>query len=380
MKKIIKVNYLYQILFLLFAVTVFSQTRNKFVVILDAGHGGKDPGNSYHGFVEKEIALKTTLKIEKYLQKDPDIQVIFTRKSDVFIQLKERPKKANSIDADLFVSIHCNSVNNPEPSGTETFVMGLARSKGNLEIAKQENSVILLEKDYQRTYKGFDPKKPETLIGLKILQEDYLDRSIGLASKIENNFVKKLNRKSRGIKQTPLWVLDAAYMPSVLIELGFLSNKKEGLYLNSEAGQSDMAEAIALAILTYKKEFFEFNTTNESKPINKAVVKKIQNKELTRKSNGDNTDNSAVDTSIIFKIQFAAGTTNLKLNPQNFKGLKDVAVTTIDGKWYNYIFGNAKTYHEAKENLKIVQSKGYNEAYIIAFKNGKKISVKEALK
>lgn len=380
MKKIIKVNYLYQILFLLFAVTVFSQTRNKFVVILDAGHGGKDPGNSYHGFVEKEIALKTTLKIEKYLQKDPDIQVIFTRKSDVFIQLKERPKKANSIDADLFVSIHCNSVNNPEPSGTETFVMGLARSKGNLEIAKQENSVILLEKDYQRTYKGFDPKKPETLIGLKILQEDYLDRSIGLASKIENNFVKKLNRKSRGIKQTPLWVLDAAYMPSVLIELGFLSNKKEGLYLNSEAGQSDMAEAIALAILTYKKEFFEFNTTNESKPINKAVVKKIQNKELTRKSNGDNTDNSAVDTSIIFKIQFAAVTTNLKLNPQNFKGLKDVAVTTIDGKWYNYTFGNASTYHEAKENLKIVQSKGYKEAYIIAFKNGKKISVKEALK
>ena len=196
--------------FLFFCWNTFSQSNQKFTVILDAGHGGKDPGNSYHGFVEKEIALKTTLKLEKYLKKDNDIKVVHTRKSDVFIELKDRPKKANTIDANLFVSVHCNSVKNPVPYGTETFVMGLARSKGNLEIAKQENSVILLEKDYKQTYKGFDPKNPETLIGLKILQEDYLDRSINLASKIEKNFRNKLHRKSRAIKQTPLWVLYAA--------------------------------------------------------------------------------------------------------------------------------------------------------------------------
>ena len=184
------------VLFLLFSSNAFSQSNQKFTVILDAGHGGKDPGNSYHGFVEKEIALKTTLKLEKYLKKDSSIEVVYTRKSDVFIELKDRPKKANSIDANLFVSIHCNSVNNPIPYGTETFVMGLSRSKGNLEIAKQENSVILLEKNYKQTYKGFDPKNPETLIGLKILQEDYLDRSINLASKIESNFKNKLHRKS----------------------------------------------------------------------------------------------------------------------------------------------------------------------------------------
>lgn len=255
--------------FLFFCSNTFSQSNQKFTVILDAGHGGKDPGNSYHGFVEKEIALKTTLKLEKYLKKDNDIKVVHTRKSDVFIELKDRPKKANTIDANLFVSIHCNSVKNPIPYGTETFVMGLARSKGNLEIAKQENSVILLEKDYKQTYKGFDPKNPETLIGLKILQEDYLDRSINLASKIENNFRNKLHRKSRGIKQTPLWVLDAAYMPSVLIELGFLSNNEEGLYLNSEEGQNNMAEAIAAAIIAFKKEYFGTQSNNNKLPSRK---------------------------------------------------------------------------------------------------------------
>ncbi|MFE3868260.1 N-acetylmuramoyl-L-alanine amidase [Flavobacterium sp. LS2P90] len=245
------------LIFLFFSLNIISQSSRNFVIILDAGHGGKDPGNSYNGFVEKDIALKTTLKVEKYLQRDSDIQVIYTRKNDVFVELRERPKRANSIDANLFISIHCNSVKSPTPYGTETFVMGLARSNTNFEIAKNENSVILLEKNYKKSYKGFDPNKPETLIGLKILQEEYLNRSISLASKIEKNFTQKLNRKSRGIKQTPLWVLDAAYMPSVLIELGFLSNKEEGLYLNSESGQDQMAEAIATAIISYKKQYFE---------------------------------------------------------------------------------------------------------------------------
>ncbi|MFV8378077.1 N-acetylmuramoyl-L-alanine amidase family protein [Flavobacterium sp. LB3R33] len=376
-------------LFLFFYSNTFSQSNQKFTVILDAGHGGKDPGNSYHGFVEKEIALKTTLKLEKYLKRDNNIQVVYTRKSDVFIELKDRPKKANSIDANLFVSIHCNSVDNPIPFGTETFVMGLARSKGNLEIAKQENSVILLEKDYKQTYKGFDPKNPETLIGLKILQEDYLDRSINLASKIESNFKNKLHRKSRGIKQTPLWVLDAAYMPSVLIELGFLSNSEEGHYLNSEEGQNNMAEAIASAIIAYKKEYFgmQSNDYYEELPSKKVVENEVKDsskstksKRIIEKQVSQKQESKTQNSDVVFKVQFAAGNKNIKLNPSNFKGLKNVSMTTSNGALYKYAYGSTSDYKTAKEDLKVVKSKGYTSAYIIAIKDGKNISIQEALK
>ncbi|RYJ51170.1 N-acetylmuramoyl-L-alanine amidase [Flavobacterium petrolei] len=384
-----QIKIVFIVLFLFSAVNIFPQSNTKFIVILDAGHGGKDPGNSYHGFVEKEIALKTTLKLEKLLEKEGGIQVIHTRKSDVFIELKDRPKKANSLDANLFISIHCNSVKNPVPFGTETFVMGLARSKGNLEIAKQENSVILLEKDYKQTYKGFDPKNPETLIGLKILQEDYLDRSINLASKIENNFKNKVHRKSRGIKQTPLWVLDAAYMPSVLIELGFLSNNEEGIFLNSNVGQNKMAHAIATAIIAYKKEYFGTQSDNtyqdtSSKKITenttKNNLKRTKSKLNIDKSVSPRSETKTQNSDVVFKVQFAAGNKNIELNPSNFKGLKNVSVRTNNGSFYKYAYGATTDYSLAKQNLKEVKSKGYSSAYIIAFRNGKNISVEEALK
>ncbi|MBY0487121.1 MAG: N-acetylmuramoyl-L-alanine amidase, partial [Flavobacteriaceae bacterium] len=174
----------YKTIFLLFFLysftceSVFSQKKHAFTIILDAGHGGKDPGNSYHGYTEKEIALKTTLKVGKYLEDDKDIKIIYTRKTDVFIELVNRPKVANKVNANLFVSIHCNSVKNFEPSGTETFVMGLSRSNMNLEVAKNENSVILLEDNYKETYEGFDPKKPESLLGITMMQEENLKSSI----------------------------------------------------------------------------------------------------------------------------------------------------------------------------------------------------------
>ena len=375
MKFFINIKPIVVILFLFFCTTIFSQSKNKFVIILDAGHGGKDPGNSYNGFVEKEIALKTALKLEKYLKKESDIEVVHTRKTDVFIDLVDRPKKANHMDANLFVSIHCNSVNNPIPFGTETFVMGLTRSKGNLEIAKQENSVILLEKNYKQTYKGFDPKNPETLIGLKILQEDYLDRSIQLASKIESNFKNKVNRKSRGIKQTPLWVLDAAYMPSVLIELGFLSNKSEGKYLNSDSGQENMAQAIASAIISYKKEYFG---DGYGKISNKSSKSESKSEERTKETKTKETVEEK--SNVVFKVQFAAGNQNIKLTPSNFKGLKNVSVRTNNGKFFKYAYGETSDYNQAKKDLKEVKSKGYAAAYIIAFRDGKNVSVKEALK
>lgn len=235
--------------------SVLSQNSRGFKIILDAGHGGKDPGNSYHGFVEKDIALKTVLKVGAILENEKDLNIIYTRKTDIFIELANRPIMANKANANLFISIHCNSVKNFEPSGTETFVMGMSRRGMNLEVAKNENSVILLEKNYKETYQGFNPNTPESLIGLTIIQEENLNNSINLASKIQDNFTNNLIRASRGVKQQPLWVLDAASMPGVLIELGFLSNKEEGEFLNSEEGQNKMASQIANAIINYKKEY-----------------------------------------------------------------------------------------------------------------------------
>jgi N-acetylmuramoyl-L-alanine amidase len=256
--------------------------------------------------------------------------------------------------------------------------MGLTRSKGNLEIAKQENSVILLEKNYKQTYKGFDPKYPEILIGLKMMQEDYLERSIVLASKIESNFKNDLKRKSRGIKQTPLWVLDAAYMPSVLIELGFLSNNKEGAYLNSNGGQEEMAKAIAAAIIDYKKEYFGLSADSvrknsvESKPNEKTKngVAKFDESKISKKQNA----------TIVFKIQIAAGKQDIPLKSYNFKGLNNVSVRTNNGTFFKYSYGETLSIIEAKKDLELVKSKGYPFAYIIAFKNGENIPIKEALK
>ena len=381
--KEINVKFLFIILF--FSLNIISQSSRNFVIILDAGHGGKDPGNSYNGFVEKDIALKTTLKVEKYLQRDRDIQVVYTRKKDVFIELRERPKVANNIDANLFISIHCNSVSNATPYGTETFVMGLARSNTNFEIAKKENSVILLEKNYKKSYKGFDPNKPETLIGLKIMQEEYLNRSISLASKIEKNFTSKLNRKSRGIKHTPLWVLDAAYMPSVLIELGFLSNKEEGLYLNSESGQDKMAETIADAIISYKRQYFEIDSDEpalerSTKNQRKDTATILKNKTSKETVSAQKKTVDKVSSGVVFKVQIATSKKSIKLVPVNFKGLKNVSLSTENGIFFKYNYSSTSDYTTAKQNLEIAKSKGFPSAYLVAFKNGEKISIQEAVK
>jgi N-acetylmuramoyl-L-alanine amidase len=224
---------------------------------------------------------------------------------------------------------------------------------------------------------------------LKILQEDYLDRSINLASKIENNFKNKVHRKSRGIKQTPLWVLDAAYMPSVLIELGFLSNNEEGVFLNSDVGQNKMAQAIATAIIAYKKEYFGIQSDNTYQDTSTKKItenstenssKRTKSKLNIEKSVSKKSETRIQNSEVVFKVQFAAGNKNIKLNPSNFKGLKNVSVRTNNGSFYKYAYGATSDYNVAKQNLKEVKSKGYSSAYIIAFRDGKNISVEEAMK
>lgn len=372
-----RINISVRVLILVLVINLFqvtnAQHKNKFKIVLDAGHGGKDPGNSYHGYVEKNIALATTLLVGKYLDKYSDIEILYTRKTDVFIELKDRPKLANENDADLFVSIHCNSVKNLAPFGTETFVMGLNRSSTNLEVAKQENSVILLEKDYKEKYNGFDPNKPETLIGLKILQEEYLDQSIALASILETKFTKSLKRNSRGVKQSPLWVLDASYMPSVLIELGFLSNKEEGSYLNSDKGKDEMAQAIVDAILEYKKQYFngEVSSSNDTK-----VVTYTEDKKDTASSVSST---KTTTKGIVFKVQIAASSRKLETKSSNFKGLRTIS-REQEGSLYKYFYGNEDSYDDVQVRLKEAKAKGYNSAFIVAYKDGVKINVSDAIK
>ncbi|MGK0322555.1 MAG: N-acetylmuramoyl-L-alanine amidase, partial [Psychroserpens sp.] len=229
----------------------FQKDKNKFVVVIDAGHGGHDSGNIGNGHKESTIALNIALRVGEELQKNNDVKVIYTRKKDVFVTLRGRAKIANDADADLFVSIHCNA-HHSQASGTETFVLGVANTKRNMEIAKKENEVIFLEADYEKHYEGFDPNSPESLITLSFLQEEYTENSIKLARMVEDNFEKDLKRKSRGLKQASLWVLHNTYMPSVLIEVGFLTNNAEGKFLNTKAGQTKMASGIKKAIFDYK--------------------------------------------------------------------------------------------------------------------------------
>jgi len=362
---------------------------NVFKVTLDAGHGAHDFGAVYNGHVEKNIALAIVLKVGKILEENPKIDVIYTRKTDVFIDLIERANIANRSDANIFVSIHCNANKNTAADGTETYVMGMTKVASNLEAAKKENSVITLEKDYKQKYEGFDPNSPETMIGMTLMQEEYLDNSISMASKVEEEFAA-LGKKLRqgGVKQAPYMVLHKAYMPRVLIETGFISNPVEGNILDSEEGQDDIANAIANAIISYKKEYFGNGNLDSDyeKPSRKIIEKPLKDTAnsvkqqlidvpITKKT----AVNQVMADGVIFKVQLSASVNKVELDSKNFKGLKNISSSQTKNL-YKYMYGETSNYEEAKKLLQEAKSKGYKNAYLIAFKDGKNISIQDALK
>lgn len=338
--------------------------KKSFVVVLDAGHGGEDPGNRGNGYFEKDIALNIVMGIGSELEKIPDIKVIYTRKSDVFVTLAERADIANEAEADLFISVHCNA-HGSQAYGTETFVLGLHRNEDNLKVAMRENSVIFMEEDYEVTYDGFDPNSPESYIGLTLMQEEYLDQSVLLADLIQKNFTNKLKRKNRGVKQAGFLVLRQTYMPSVLVETGFLSNKEEGSYLNSKKGKSSMSVAIVEAVKNYKNSinFSLYEDFNDNPPITY--------------SNSENQPENYKD--ITFKVQLAASGRKLDPIPANFNGLEDIS-RNKEGKLFKYYSGATSNYLQIKNLHELAKEKGFSSSYIVAFKNGKKISLGEALK
>lgn len=361
--------------------SILAQSNSKFKVVLDAGHGGKDLGANYYGFLEKNIALAVALKVGKQLEKYPDIQVIYTRKTDVFVELIERARIANRANANMFLSIHCNAAPKGQAFGTETFVMGLTKNASNLEVAKKENAVITLESDYKMKYEGYDPKSPESVIGITLLQEEYLDQSITIATKIQNEYTNKLERKNRGVKQGPFLVLNQTAMPSVLTELGFLSYKPEGEYLNSEKGQDELAKGIADAILSYKKEYYGSSAQIvDEKPEKTSAEIPVVQETPKVKDEPKVVENKAVDAKgVVFKVQISASGKKLELAPKNFKGLDPTSFIEENGL-YKYYYGQTSNYDDAKQNLAEAKSKGYESAFIVPFKNGKKISIQEALK
>lgn len=394
------------------------KSDDPFIVVLDAGHGGHDPGNLGNGYLEKKIALNIVLKVGEILSKNKDIKVIYTRKDDTFIDLYVRGEVANKANADLFVSVHCDS-HTSDAHGAGTFVLGLHANKQNFEIAKKENSVIYLEDNYENRYADYDINSPESVIGLTIMQEEFLDQSVALATMIQDNFSNKLKRTDRKVKQAGFIVLHQTFMPSVLVETGFLTNKDEGAYLNSTKGQNDMGDAIAKAILHYKegvKPTIKNVETNVAKPKAPTVKEEIVEKEEEKKEiiseafqekvvevkkpevtntppkveepkkvvevpavkEKEAIDANEVAKSIVFKIQLMASSKNVALNPSNFKGLSNLSQEPYKNL-YRYMYGETRSFREAKMMQTQAKEKGYSSAYIVAYKLGERIPIREAI-
>ena len=356
----------FSILFVLLMLFLPQQTVkaqvNDFTVVIDPGHGGKDSGTTgtkrYKDKNEKDIVLAVALELEKLLKsKMPSTKVILTRDKDVFIELNKRGEIANKANADLFISIHANAASY-KATGTETYVLGVHRNETNLAVAKRENDVILLEKDYEKHY-SYDPHSPASIISLTLMQEDYLDQSIRMAKIVEKSFSEIGKRRTRGVKQAGFVVLHQTYMPSILIEIGFLSNKEEEDFLRKKSGQQKIASSILNGIKKYKQE--------------------LDKNSVVETSVTENNVDSRIFDGVIFKVQIASSSNKVTTKPYNFKGLKEVERVKV-GKHYKYYLGKTANYTTIKKLQEKAVKKGYASAFIVAFRGSERISVAKLLK
>ncbi len=365
------------------------------VIVIDAGHGGHDSGALGKKSKEKDIALAIALKLGKLIEKNfSDVKVVYTRKTDVFIDLWRRPQIANEIHADLFISVHCNANKDTNPYGNETYVMGLDKSNANISVAKRENGVILLEKDYKTKYEGYDPNSPESYIIFSLFQNAHLDQSLDFASTVQKSLSKKVKSIGRGVKQAGYLVLWKTTMPSVLIETGFVSNVKEEEYLITEKGKNDIAKSVYEAFKEYKFKVEGFNNQSkvaDSKEDNDKILEEtdvVENtvKETVKETKVNDAKNKNISTNkdstlqeITFRIQFATSSTDKPLDSPEFANLKDVKKYSHNGL-IKYTVGNEKSLKEANDLLLKMQEKGFKDAFVVAFLNDQRISPTEAVK
>lgn len=332
--------------------------KNEWVVVIDPGHGGKDPGTLGKQSKEKDIALSISLKTGSYIEdRIEGVKVIYTRKTDEFIELYKRAEIANKSRADLFISIHCNGVNDRRIKGSETFTMGLHKDQGNLEVAMKENSVITLEEDYSTRYQGYDPNSSESFIAFSLMQNIYLEQSLNIASYIQSQFKERVGLRNRGVKQAGFLVLWQTTMPSVLIETGFISNSDEEKFLVSKKGQDYVASAIFRAFRDYKAAIDHKSdfTTLKMDPVPEVNI----------------------DTGLDFRVQFMTSSIKKDIKSDEFKGLSDLS-EIVAGKYYKYTSGSFTNYKEAAVHRKMIQFK-FPDAFVIAVSNSKIIPLQEAI-
>ena len=363
------------LLFNLNNINLLSQTNSTKIktIVIDPGHGGKDSGTlgtKRFKIYEKHVALAVSLKLGNYIAEEfPDVKIIYTRDTDVFLELNERTEIANKSNADLFISIHCDGFTNPKPSGASVFVMGMSKLKANMDVAMRENSAIYLEDNYQQKYDGFDPKSAESYIVFSLMQNTYLNQSLQIAEEVESEFSNRANRKSRGVKQAPFYVISRTNMPSILVECGFLTNPKEEEFLHSDLGQDYIASAIFRAFRSYKQNIEITDEAVNEKPTD--VVDTLKKEIVAHKTNKIKND-----LNLLYKIQIGTFLRSM-LNNNQFTDL-NVEEEKINGTFKYFVdAGNSKI--EA-DRLKInLRNLGFKGAFIVAFLDGKQISTKEAL-
>jgi len=344
------------VLLFIFSCTLLSRAQEKgkiTTVVIDAGHGGKDPGAIGKHTKEKDIVLKIALKtgqyIEEYLK---DVKVIYTRKTDRFVELYKRAEIANKNKADFFISIHCNSIKSASAYGAETYIMGRHKDNANLNVAMMENASVLLEDNEDDQYEGFDVNSPESYITLSLKKDNNQNQSEILAYYTQQQFKNRVGRKDRGVKEAGFLVLWRTSVPGILIELGFLSNPKEEQFLNSEEGQVFMASAIYRAFKEYKIAYEKENAVDES---------------IT----------SQVNTGLDYRIQFYTNPKELSLSNNMFKGIDKLAIYYHNGL-YKYTSGHFSKLQKANEQLGEIRKKGFNDAFIVVFNNDMRITSDEA--
>lgn len=408
------------------------------VIVIDAGHGGKDPGCHGSKYKEKDVALAVALKLGKYIEDNlKDVKVVYTRNTDVFVELQERAEIANRAKADLFISIHCNSacardkklkkdICRDHVCGAETYVMGIKNEKGKLDIAKRENSAILLEDNYVQKYDGFDPNSDESYIIMSMFADTYLDQSLSFASKTQQQYSKHASRVDKGVKRASLWVLWRTYMPSVLTEIGYLTNLEEEQFLGSEKGQDYVALSLFRAFREYKDEI-EGNvkkyddvieksepykmTKDDSSGIEKQkTVVKTENADTVLKMSNNNKEqiteqqkaqqksveenkvkgdikadaglnndskslNNVIKSTIIYKVQLLSSEKKIPLNSDKFKNVQKPGEYTDNGI-YKYTAGEFSKKQDAVELQNALRKGGFKDAFVIATQDGKRVPLK----
>lgn len=350
--------------------TLSAQSEKRWVVVIDAGHGGKDPGAIGKSSKEKDITLKLAQQTGKLISDNiPNVRIIYTRSTDVFVELYQRAKIANDAKADLFISIHCNANKSKTPRGTEVYVMGASKTDDNLEVAMKENSSALLEEGHEEKYDGINPNSSEAYIAFSLYQNMYLDRSLQFSQNVIKNMNSYVKLPDRGIRQAPFFVLYRTTMPSVLIEAGFISNLADEAMLNSVSGQQKISYSIYKAFLDYK------NQIDKSKvdAINPVFDKEPE----PQQSNPDTVKNNPGE--IVFRVQFATFDNKIPEGDKKLRGLTDIYYSKAGGK-YKHFCGKFTGFDEAAQYQAEVRRKGFADAFVVAFEGDDIIPVLEAKK